>query len=252
MKLWLLVSFLGTNYVGWQKQKNGVAVQEKLGEAAASLFCRECDITGCSRTDSGVHANEFSATVTEKGSNILNSTIEPDKIPRALNRYLPDDIAVKSAEWRGGDFHPRYSAKYKEYIYRIYNSPVRSPFESGRSLYYPRLLDDKKLSEMNRAAAHFVGSHDFFSFMASGSDITHTERNVINSDIFKIGDIVIFRVSADGFLYNMVRIMAGTILEVAEGKISPDDIPRIISSRNRRLAGRTLPPHGLYLNKVVY
>ncbi len=252
MKLSLLISFLGTNYVGWQKQKNGVSVQEKLGEAAESLFCRECDITGCSRTDSGVHANEFFATITEKGSNTLNSTIDPDKIPRALNRYLPDDIAVKSAVWREASFHPRYSAKHKEYIYRIYNSTVRSPFESGRSLFYPKPLEDKKLSEMNRAASHFLGRHDFRSFMASGSDITDTKRTVINSDIFKIGDIVIFRVSADGFLYNMVRIMAGTILEVAEGKISPDDSPRIISLSDRRLAGRTLPPHGLYLNKVVY
>lgn len=252
MKLVLNISFLGTAYCGWQSQPNGTSVQQKLGEAAQRLFCRECDVTGCSRTDAGVHANEYCVSINEKGQPGIDTNIRSVGIVRGLNTYLPDDIAVKSVIWRDNNFHPRYDAKRKEYIYRILNSPVRSPFDAGRSLHYPVPVSGDQLSEMSRAAAHFIGNHDFKAFMAAGSDITDTKRNVINSEIFKIGDIILFRVSANGFLYNMVRIMAGTLIEVSEGKITPDEIPDIIKSGDRSRAGRTLPPHGLYLNKVLY
>lgn len=252
MKLVLRIAYLGTNYCGWQVQPSGVSIQQKLGEAAARLFCRDCDIVGCSRTDSGTHANDFCLAVSEKGRPGLETDIDTDSIVRALNTFLPEDIAVKSAEWREESFHPRYDVKYKEYIYRIYNARVRSPFEAQRALFYPYPLTGEKLDAMSHAAGYFVGRHDFAAFMASGSDITDTYRTVIKSKIFKVGDIVLYSVSADGFLYNMVRIMAGTLLEVAEGKIKPANLPEIIASRDRSRAGRTLPAFGLYLNKVVY
>ena len=252
MKLALRIAFLGTNYCGYQLQPNGVTVQEKINQAVARVFGDRCDVTGCSRTDSGVHANDFCLTVCDRGSDSLETTIPDRNIIRALNTYLPEDIAVKSLMWVDGNFHPRYSVKYKEYIYRIYNAPVRSPFETGRSLYYPHPLDSDKLEAMNAAARHFIGKHDFRAFMASGSDITDTERHVMDAEVCRIGDLVLFRVSADGFLYNMVRIMTGTLLEVAEGRIIPDDIPSIIASLDRGRAGRTAPACGLYLNRVVY
>lgn len=251
MKLALRITFLGTNYHGYQLQGDTPTVQQKINLAAARLF-GPCEVTGCSRTDSGVHANDFCLTVCDVGSDTLSTDIPAASIVRALNTYLPEDIAVKRAEWVEGNFHPRYSVKYKEYLYRIYNAKIRSPFEAGRSLFYPRTLEGESLERMNSAAGHFIGSHDFRAFMASGSNITDTKRCVNNAEVCRIGDVVLFRVSADGFLYNMVRIMAGTLLEVAEGRIAPDDIPAVIASGERNRAGRTAPACGLYLNRVVY
>ena len=252
MKLFLRISFIGTAYCGYQVQPNAVSIQQKLCEATKLLFGTECDVCGCSRTDSGVHANDFCVSVTEKKKNYLSTNIELSSIVRAMNTYLPEDIAVKTAEWREDDFHPRYSVKYKEYIYKIYNGEVRSPFMAGRSYFYPKLIDDGLIEKMNVAAQSFVGHYDFKSFMATGSKITDTKRNVIDSKVFRDGDIIFFSVTADGFLYNMVRIMAGTLIEVAEGKINYKQIPAIIQSLDRSKAGRTLPACGLYLNKVMY
>lgn len=252
MKLVLNISFLGTAYCGYQTQRNGVSIQQKLGEAAARLFGVECDICGCSRTDSGVHANDFCLSVCERGHDYLDTSIEAENIIRAMNTYLPDDIAVKSARWEAESFHPRYSSKSKEYIYRIYNAQLRSPFEHRRSLHYPRFIDSDSLYNMNRAADYYIGKNDFRAFMAAGSNVTDTNRTVYYAEICRIGDVVLFKVSADGFLYNMVRIMAGTLLEVAEGRLLPSDIPDIIASRDRARAGRTAPACGLYLNRVHY
>lgn len=252
MKLFLRISFIGTAYCGYQVQPNGVSIQQKLCEATKLLFGTECDVCGCSRTDSGVHANDFCVSVTEKNKNYLNTNIELCSIVRAMNTFLPEDIAVKTAEWREDDFHPRYSVKYKEYVYKIYNGEVRSPFMSGRSYYYPKFIGSDLVDKMNIAAQLFVGRHDFKSFMATGSKITDTKRNVINGNVFRNGDVITFSVTADGFLYNMVRIMAGTLIEVAEGKIDCNEIPDIIRSLDRNRAGRTLPACGLYLNKVMY
>lgn len=252
MKLFLKIAYLGTAYSGYQAQKNGIGIQQKLNEAALRLFGYECDICGCSRTDRGVHANEFCLTVCERGKSYLSTTVATESIVRAMNVYLPSDISVLSAEWRDEDFHARYSVRAKEYIYRIYNSPIRSPFEMGRSLHYPRLLDDMALERMICAARMLEGKHDFTSFMASGSNITNCERNVFGTKIVKNGDVIMFSICADGFLYNMVRIIVGTLLEVAEGKREPEDMGRIIEARDRKLAGRTAPAEGLYLNRVFY
>ena len=252
MKLFLRISYLGTAYSGYQAQKNGVSIQQKLNEATKKLFGCECDICGCSRTDKGVHANEFCLTVCERGKNHLNTAIAPDNIVKAMNVYLPDDISVLSAEWREEEFHARYSVISKEYVYRIYNCPVRSPFEEGRSLHYTRAIDDAAIERIRLAAKFLEGKHDFSSFMSSGSNVTDCERTVIQTGIVKNGDVLTFSIKADGFLYNMVRIIVGTLLEVAEGKLEPEDIPNIINLQDRKAAGRTAPAQGLYLNKVFY
>lgn len=252
MKLLLRINYLGTAFCGYQIQKDKRTVQGELNRAARELFGFECDITGCSRTDSGVHANDFCAAVTKKGESYLSTDIEISKIPRAITAHLPLDISVRSAEWVGDSFHPRYDVKYKEYVYRIYNGAVRDPFFEGRSFYVPRAIGGEALERMQRAAANYVGKHDFSAFMAQGSSVSTTVREVFYAEVEKIGDEIIFRVAADGFLYNMVRIMAGTLISVAEGRIEPDAIGDIIESRSRDRAGMTAAACGLYLNKVVY
>ena len=252
MKILLRIAFIGSGYCGYQVQPNGVTVQQRLNEAAEALFGYECDIVGCSRTDSGVHANEFCVAVSKKRENRLETNIPIERIPMAMSVHLPVDISVMSAEWVDDDFHPRYDVKYKEYVYRIYNSPVRSPFEEGRAWHIPYTFDDDALTQMNAAAQAFVGKHDFASFMASGSKVESTVRTVMYADVVKEGDVITFRVAADGFLYNMVRIMTGTLVAVAQKKIAAFNIPAVIEAKDRQRAGMTAPAHGLYLNRVVY
>ena len=252
MRYLLYISFDGTDYVGYQIQKNGRSVQGELNRAAKELFGVPCDITGCSRTDSGVHARMFCATLEAHGELPLKTGISPEKLPFALNTRLPESISVMSARLVEEDFHARYSVISKEYVYRIYNSPVRSPFESGRSWHFPKLIDEKGLADMQTAAKGFVGRHDIASCMAEGSKVTSTVRTVFNSEVSREGNIITFRVKADGFLYNMVRIMTGTLVEVGTGQISPDSIPERLLALDRKLMGRTAPPEGLYLNRVFY
>lgn len=249
MKILLKLSFVGTNYCGWQAQANGRSVQQTLTAASERLFGFPCDITGCSRTDSGVHANCFCATVSQKGEQGIITTIPLDRIPRALNTFLPDDVSVFSAETVDSEFHPRYSVKSKEYIYKIHTRPERDAFLAGRAWHLPRILD---VAAMKEAAKGFIGHHDFAAFMAQGSKIVDTRRTVYSAEIESDGDMIIFRVSADGFLYNMVRIMMGTLTDVGEGRIKPFEIDKIIEGKDRSEAGKTAPPDGLYLNKVVY
>jgi tRNA pseudouridine38-40 synthase len=229
-----------------------VTIQQKLNEATQAVFGTPCDIIGCSRTDSGVHANMFCITVANKGTGSLKTSIPVERIPLALNAHLPRDIAVIDATWVSTEFHPRYDVKYKEYQYLIWNRPTRNPFREGLSHAYPHILTESDLERMNRACHAFLGEHDFAAFMAQGSKVTSTVRCICDANIKKEGDLVTFTVSANGFLYNMVRIMAGTLLAVAERKISPEDIPHILESRDRMRAGSTLPACGLYLNRVVY
>jgi len=252
MKLLLWLSYLGTDFCGYQIQKDKRTVQGELNTAAKCLFGFDCDVTGCSRTDSGVHANTFCCTVAKKGENGLVTDIEAHRIPRALSAHLPPDISVFDAVWVDDDFHPRYDVKYKEYVYRICNASVRDPFEEGRSWYIPRVITDKDVENMSKAASFFVGEHDFSAFMAQGSNVQSTVRNVTYASVEREGDVITFKVAANGFLYNMVRIMMGTLVYVAQGKIEPCRIKEIIESRDRSMAGTTAPAHGLYLNKVVY
>jgi len=252
LKLLIKVAYLGTNYCGYQVQPNGVTVQQQLNLAARALFGCECDIVGCSRTDSGVHARAFSATVAEKGKNCLRSTVPVERVPRAMNVHLPFDIAVTSAAWVEDDFHARYDVISKEYEYLIYNAPVRDPFWQDRAWHVPEPIGEAALSSMQEAAAAFVGKQDFAAFCAAGSDVADTVRTVLSTKVERRGDMISFRVRADGFLYNMVRIMTGTLLEVGRGRLSTDDVKEAIISRDRRRAGKTAPACGLYLDRVFY
>ena len=249
MKILLKIRFVGTNYAGYQVQNNAPTVQGELCRAAEQLFGGRCDVTGCSRTDSGVHANVFCAAVTGHGTQSLETTVPTDKIPRAMNAFLPPDIAVISAEEVEDSFHPRYDVKSKEYVYFIQNGGERNPFMADRCLFYPKRLD---VERMNEAAQMFVGEHDFATYMAAGSKVESTVRTVYSASVVRDGDVVKFAVRGNGFLYNMVRIMTGPLLAVGEGKISPEEIPQITDSLDRKRAGSTAPACGLYLNDVEY
>ena len=253
-KVLLEISYCGTAYCGYQVQPNGVTVQEKLNRAAEALFGYPCDVVGCSRTDSGVHARRFSATISRKGENELITTIDPSRIPRALNAHLPEDIAVQSATLVSEEFHARYSVISKEYEYVIYNGRERDPFYRDRAWHIPTPIDAAALSAMQAAAAHFVGKQDFSAFRAASADTADKDsvRHVMSATVERRGDVISFRVRADGFLYNMVRIMVGTLAAVAAGRLSPDDIPVILASGDRRRAGQTAPACGLYLDTVYY
>ena len=252
MKILLNLSYVGTAYCGYQVQKNGISIQQKLNEASKALFGFDCDIVGCSRTDRGVHAKMFCATVSEKGKSFINSTIPEKSLVQAFNSYLPGDIVAVSARYVDDSFHARYDVKYKEYLYVIHNAPLPDPFLFGRVWHYQRNISDEALERMNEAAKHFVGKHDFSAFMASGSSVSDTVRNIVSAKVLRRGDTIEFYICGDGFLYNMVRIITGTLVAVAEGRISPDDIPSIIESKDRSRAGATAPADGLYLNRVEY
>ena len=252
MKLLLYLSYDGSAFCGYQAQSHGNTVQQALNTATESLFGHPCDVTGCSRTDSGVHARMFCATVTKRGGASLETTIPMDKLPAVLNIHLPDTISAGYARWVSDEFHPRYSVSSKEYVYQIYNAPHRCPFEHKRSWHIHQPLDDGAIALMNTAAQGFIGKRDFSSCMASGSEIADRVRHVTHAAIRREGDHILFSVRADGFLYNMVRIMAGTLVDVALGKIPADSIPTRLDSLDRRQLGRTAPPDGLYLNRVYY
>ena len=247
MKYFAKIRYLGTDFHGFQVQPGLRTVQGELNAALNQAFGLPCRVTGCSRTDAGVHANEFCLTVECDGG-----TIPADKLPIAVARFLPTDLSLFYAEECSQDFHPRYDVREKEYLYRIINRPIYDPFDFGRAWFLARPITDDGLLLMKQASKHFIGKMDFSTFMSEGSDMEDTVRNVTALSVERIGDLIEVRISADGFLYNMVRIIVGTLTEVAFGRISPDDIPEIISSRDRSRAGMTAPADGLFLNKVVY
>ena len=246
MKLLLKISYLGTAYSGWQVQKDKTTVQKTLQDAVETAFGKRYPVTGCSRTDSGVHANMFCCTIEFDKTKI---NIPAEKIPVVLSRLLPDDISVYSACKVSDDFHPRYNSTGKEYIYLIWNGAVKNPFLTGRAMFYPKPLD---VSLMNEAAQCFLGKHNFASFMSSGSKITDTVRRIDTAKAEREGGKVLFTIAGSGFLYNMVRIMAGTLIEVGAGKITPEEVSEIVRACSRKKAGATAPSCGLYLNRVFY
>lgn len=208
------------------------------------VLCQRPDIKGCSRTDTGVHAYQYCVSVK------TDHTIPCERLLGALNHFLPPDMAVLECREVPMDFHARYSCTGKEYIYKIWNRPVRDPFQDGYVLHHWYPLDEHQLNE---AAKHYIGYHDFTSFCTlDRREMGDLRRTVTRSEVTRDGDMVTFTVAADGFLYNMVRIMVGTLLRVAQGKLTPDDIPRILEAKDRREAGPTAPPWGLYLNRVFY
>jgi len=250
------VAYDGSAYCGFQVQPNGVSVQAVLTDAFSRLFGFPCSVTGCSRTDSGVHAIGFCAAVAPRGTDAPGDgwcPVPVGKIHRAVNMLLPDDIAVTAAAEVDDSFHPRYNVVQKTYEYRIHDGAARNPFLLGKAYHTGRPITDAGMERMRAAAAYFVGRHDFAGYMASGSKIVDTVRCVSDAQVCRASDgTVVFRVSADGFLYNMVRIMAGTLLDCAYGRLSPEDAQRAVREKNRTLAGYTAPPEGLYLCQVEY
>ena len=242
-KIAIILSYDGTNYHGWQMQANSVSIQGVLTSAASSLFNEEIKITGCGRTDSGVHAKMYVASFD------TSSEIPLDRIAYGLNSMLPPDISVKCAFVVDDEFHPVHSCIEKEYTYYIYTDTVRDPFLENRALHYRYPFD---LERVRAAAAHFVGTHDFSSVRSLGTPVKSTVRTVFKCDVTKENNIISVRISANGFLYNMARAIVGTLLDVASGKISPEDIPDILKSCDRSRAGATAPAHGLYMTNVVY
>lgn len=242
--LLITLSYDGAAYHGWQIQENALTVQEVFQKALAKVTGGGEDIKACSRTDTGVHARQFAVSLQTE------SQIPPQRLPAALNRHLPPDIAVKACREVPPDFHARYSCKGKEYCYEIWNHPVRDPFLRDRALHYWYPLDEGLL---DCAARHYIGRHDFSSFCTlDRREQGDLARTVTTAKVERRGDMVYFTVAADGFLYNMVRIMAGTLLRVQQGKLTPEDIPKVLEAKDRRAAGPTAPACGLYLNKVFY
>ncbi len=241
--LLVTISYDGSAYHGWQVQKNAVTVQQVFQRAVEKLLCTKTDIKGCSRTDSGVHANMYCVSFK------TNSNIPCKNIISGLNTYLPKDIAVLDCIEAAPDFHARYSVRSKQYVYRVYNEQIRDPFLKDRAFHYRYRINEQLLDTEAQA---FVGTHDFAGFCSARSDVEDTVRTVYAFSVERRGSEVLFNVEADGFLYNMVRIMVGTLLFVNEGKIKPGELADVINSKNRTLAGKTAPAHGLYLNKVNY
>ena len=244
MKGFIKFRFVGTAYNGYQVQPDGIpTVQRALNEATRALFGYDCDVMGCSRTDAGVHARCYVANFR------TTSTIPVERLPYALNTHLPCDIVVTKAFEVHENFNAIGSCVRKEYTYQIYNSRLKDPFYVNRAWFYPKHLDEKIMQE---AASQFVGTHDFAAVRSVGTDVKSTVRTVYYYNVERIGDIIELKVCANGFLYNMARAMAGTVVYAAEGKIKPEEIGAILDSGNRTAAGPTVPPGGLYMTHLWY
>lgn len=241
----ICIAYNGTAYHGWQRQNNNITVQQLVEDCMSRIMNQRITAHGCSRTDAGVHAREFFLNAR------TDSVIPCPGLMRAMNKMLPDDIAVLSCEDAGEDFHARFSAHGKEYIYLVNNAAHKDVFGSDLALFYPYRLDEKRLDS---AAKLFVGTHDFAAFCKAEAKehLKTTVRTVFDFTVTRSGDTVSFTVSGDGFLHNMVRIMVGTLIYVNEGKRTEADIARSLETGERTDAGVTIPPHGLYLNKVIY
>jgi tRNA pseudouridine38-40 synthase len=243
--LLLELRFDGEAYHGWQVQPNGLTVQEVLQNALEQVLGRREGVTGCSRTDAGVHARQFFCHLR------TDHPISPARLAAALNHFLPPSAAVLSCREVPADFHARYSCRGKTYRYHIRNAAVRDPFLVGRCLLWPYPLPADLLHD---AAQDFLGAHDFSAFCAAGSSADSKIRTVTRAEVRREGDDVFFFAAADGFLYHMVRIMAGTLLELAKtpDRCVPGRIAQILASQDRTQAGPTAPPAGLCLWEVRY
>jgi tRNA pseudouridine38-40 synthase len=246
MQILLTLSYDGTNYFGWQKQKTFVSVQEVLETALKKVYTYDVSTVSCSRTDSGVHA------LNQKVMYSLEVYQIPiPKLPRVINYHLPNDIVVTNAKYVDDLFHPRYLAKIKIYQYKVYNSIFLNPIFRLYCYHYPSELD---LSTMRQCMYHFIGTHDFKAFCATNTSTKTTVRTIYSFEVEynNIDNIFTFTISGSGFLYNMVRIIIGTVLEFGTKKIDPSIMGQIILSKDRRCAGRTSPSHGLTLLDILY
>ena len=235
--------YVGTAYHGWQVQKNAVTVAETLEHSLASVVGHPVKCTGAGRTDAGVHAETYIANFR------TSSRIPCDRIPLAVNTRLPDDIAVLAAIEVPDDFNAILSCVKKEYVYRIMNTRIRDPFLQKRVCFYPAPLDIERMKAAGRA---FEGTHDFAAVRSVGTQTKTTVRTVHWCRAEREGDEITVAVCADGFLYNMVRAIVGTMVYASHGKLEPEEIPALLEKGDRRLTGPTMPPQGLYLNRVWY
>lgn len=243
MNIKLIIEYDGVCYHGWQSQKNAVTVQDELEKAIYEVTGEQIRVIGCSRTDAGVHA------LGQVANFHTDARIPGDRYAYALNRILPESMVIKHSEEVPDNFHSRFDAIGKKYRYILYNSRFNSALMRDRSYHVSGKLD---INAMSEAAKGFLGMHDFSAFMAAGGNTVSSTRRIDSSDVFKDGDMVIFEVSGNGFLYNMVRIMAGTLLDVGRGRIPAESICEIIGSGDRKIAGLTVPPQGLYLVEIYY
>lgn len=239
----LKVAYDGTNYCGWQVQPNEVTVEGVLNETLSDLLDEDIEVVGASRTDSGVHADgNYCIFDTE-------TKIPAEKIAYAMNQRLPEDISIVKSDEVSDDWHPRYQDSVKTYEYRIVNREMPDPV---RRLYTYFTYSKLDIDKMKEAAKYLVGEHDFASFCSTGSQVDNTVRTILSLDVTKEGDEIAITVTGGGFLYNMVRIIAGTLLEVGEGKIEPSDMADILESKDRGRAGKTAVARGLKLVEIKY
>ncbi len=239
----LQLMYEGTNYAGWQRQNNAVTVQGELEKALAVVLRTPVSLVGVSRTDAGVHAANFTANFKIEGS------FDVKKLCRGVNALLPPDIRVMSITPCPLGFSSRFDALRKTYIYRIDTSPCGNAFGRNFTWHHPAPLDVEK---MRKAAAHFLGEHDFSAFMAQGGSAKTFTRNIMESAISENNEILEYRITGNGFLYNMVRIIVGTLVWVGRGKIEPDAIPDLIAAKDRTRVGMTAPAKGLMLWQAEY
>ncbi len=239
----LRLQYDGTAYHGWQVQKTDITVAETLERALTKVCGEPIKVVGCGRTDAGVHAKRYCANFR------TDCTIPIDRVPLAVNARLPADIAVVDAVTAPEDFNAIGSCIQKEYVYQIYNSRIRDAFLEHRVCFYPQPLDFERLARAGRA---FEGTHDFAAVRSVGTETRTTVRTVHWCRAERDGPLISIAVCADGFLYNMVRAIVGTMVYASYGKIEPEAIPALLATRDRRLTGPTMPPQGLYLNRVWY
>ena len=239
----LVVAYDGTEYCGFQVQNNGPTIEGELNKVLSELFKEDIRVIGASRTDSGVHAYCNVAVFDTQ------ARMPAEKMVYAINQRLPEDIRVQESSEVAADFHPRHTDSRKTYEYRIYNAAVQNPMKRRYALWNYYKLDVEKMKE---AAAHLVGEHDFKSFCSADTQVESTVRTVYEVSVTQSGEDIVISVSGNGFLYNMVRIIAGTLLEVGKGRIEPNEMPRILEAKNRQASGPTAPPHGLTLVKYEF
>ncbi|MDF2593957.1 MAG: truA [Clostridia bacterium] len=239
----LIVAYDGTNYHGFVRQKNAITVQQVLEEAITAIVRQPVQIEGSGRTDAGVHA---------KGQCCIfdaDTSIPVTKLIRGINSKLPRDIVIKKIEIAADDFHPRFDTKNKTYRYQILNSETNDPFICKYAYFYPCPLDIERMQE---AADYIIGEHDFKCFCSAHTTVLSTVRTIYDLKVIKKDELIHIDVCGNGFLYNMVRIIAGTLIQVGSNRLSPDQITAIIKSKDRRLAGPTAPPEGLTMLKIKY
>lgn len=241
MNIILEIQYLGERYAGWQKQKNAPSIQEEIEEAIFKTTGRSVELIGSGRTDSGVHA------LAQIANFHIETKLEAPRFKNALNYYLPWDIRIMRSSRCREDFHARFCAKRKTYCYRINTNSVESPMEKGRVYFIGRKLN---VAAMKLAASKFEGTHDFEAFRSEGSSALTTVRTIYSCEISERKGIVKLRISGNGFLYNMVRIIAGTLVEIGKGK--EIDIDELLRVPDRKKAGHTAPAHALFLERVDY